>query len=219
VAKDSNRQDDATGGARQFGRGDGSGERAAEQFNLDGSWGRGAVDQEGDGGAMFEMTDNFEKRKGILLNDEGLDAPARARGTAQFRQGGMRFFHGQGQELNAVPGKQGGAKFPVAEVRRDEKNTTPAFECREEDFATEQFPEEIIDGLPAFESKEIGEFHAELTKEGAGGGVSFSLVSLKDGQEIFIDDVISSGSKTSEQDGRVLAHETAERSRETADSG
>lgn len=218
VADDGDRQNDAAGGTRQFGRSDGRGEGAAEEFDLDGGGGSRTIDEEGNGGALFEVADDFEEGEWVLLDDEGLDAPAGARSAAEFSQRRVGFFHGQGKEFHAVSNQEGRSEFPIPEVRGDKENPASAVECGEETVAADQVAEKFIDRLSAFEPEEVGELAAELAEEGSGCGARLGGITVNEREEILPDDFKPGWSEPSESSGGALADADAQGTGQAADN-
>jgi hypothetical protein len=146
VSQDGDGENDATRGAGEFGRGDGDVEWETEQFGLDGGRRWRAIDQEGDGGALLEAPYDFEESEGVASDDDGFDAASGAGSAADFCERRVRFFHGEGEERDAVFGEERRAEFPVAEVRSDEEDAAFALEGFEERAGAFEVTEEMIDG-------------------------------------------------------------------------
>ena len=75
----------ATGGARQFGGGNGGGERSAEQLDVHRRRRGRAIHEQRDGRAFLQSHDDFDKRERVFTDNQGFNAAPRAGHLAQFR--------------------------------------------------------------------------------------------------------------------------------------
>ena len=85
----------------------------AEEFDRDCGRFRRTVNEESDGGASVQATNDFDKCEWIFADDERFNAPTGARSLAKISEGRLRLSLGYYQERDAPLAEERRAEFPV----------------------------------------------------------------------------------------------------------
>jgi hypothetical protein len=199
TVEDIDREQDATGGAGEFSGGEGGLKAMIKEHDWNGGAGGRAIDEQSDGGAGLELAEDFQECKRVAPDDDGFDAPPASRVAAEFGEPGAGFFHGDGQQPDAVLGEKRGAEFPVAEVGGNEEDTAIGREGGEEVVAAFELADVMLDGTAGFVSEEVGDLEAEVAKQAAGGTAGGGLVVMECGEEVFDNDPEAAGSEPAKE--------------------
>jgi hypothetical protein len=177
-----------TRSAGQFGGGDGCRERTTEQLNRDLTGQRGTVHEKRNRHAFLEPPDNLNEGEHILADDKRFNIPAGARCAAQLRQAVARFGERDDLEVNATFCEERTAKFPIAEVRSQEKDSTILFLGGNKMLPAGPVTKQIVNGHAAFVAPEVGNFKCELTDHLVAFAFGGLAIAIQRRQKIFDDD-------------------------------
>src|SRR2546423_1324788 len=83
---------------------------------------RRPINQQCYGGSSFEAADNFDESEGIITDNQRLDIPSSPRGLAEFGKVCARFRQCDDLQPDTLLRQQWTAEFPIAQVRRQQKN-------------------------------------------------------------------------------------------------
>ena len=147
--------------------------------------GRGrTIQQQRHRGPGLQSFDDFDEGKGVFADHQGFDAPQRAGTLAQFGQPLIRFRLREHEQRVAVFDEKRAAKFPIAEMRRDEQHTLAARVGGGEMLPAVPFAQPAFKRHAAFITPQVGDLEEKFRDQFAPDAGGLRTVAIQNGQQI-----------------------------------